>query len=236
MRALVAALALAAMTSAVSADVQTKEVQVKYNFTGGIKPEPRKERKPATPTVTPANSPFTPMVRQPRPTMVAVARPPMPAPVELSKPTYSGMEVVPFSTKLKPGTIIIRTSERRLYYVLPNGMAERYGIGVGREGFTWKGSKRITRKSEWPSWTPPARMIEREKAKGNILPAYMPGGPNNPLGARAMYLGGSLFRIHGTNQPSSIGTAVSSGCIRMLNEEVAALYGKVALGTLVIVE
>lgn len=227
MRALVAALALAAVASAASA-----EVQVKYNFTGGIKPE---ERKPAVTPTRRANSAFTPMARQPRPTVAAVARPP--APVELpSRPSYAGMAVVPFSAKLKPGTIVIRTSERRLYYVLPGGMAERYGIGVGREGFTWRGSKRISRKAEWPSWTPPAQMIEREKAKGNILPAYMPGGPNNPLGARAMYLGGSLFRIHGTNQPSSIGTAVSSGCIRMLNEEVTSLYDKVALGTLVIVE
>jgi lipoprotein-anchoring transpeptidase ErfK/SrfK len=149
---------------------------------------------------------------------------------------YSGKQTVKFDRKLAPGTVLIRTGERKLYYVLEGGKAIQYGIGVGREGFTWKGRKRISRKAEWPGWTPPARMIEREKAKGIILPAYMPGGPNNPLGARALYLGGSLYRIHGTNQAHTIGHAVSSGCIRMLNEEVTELYDRVKIGTLVIVE
>jgi len=229
MRALwIAAFAVAGLTSSALADVD-----VKYNFRGGIEAEKR------VPVVAPAsarNSPFTATRRnRPAAVAVAVARPTMPV-VMPARSSYAGMEVVPYSRPVRPGTIVISTSERRLYYVLPGGMAERYGIGVGREGFTWRGSKRISRKAEWPSWTPPTRMIERERAKGNILPAYMPGGPNNPLGARAMYLGGSLFRIHGTNQPSSIGQAMSSGCIRMLNEEVASLYDKVNVGTLVIVE
>lgn len=149
---------------------------------------------------------------------------------------YRGKQTVSFNRNLKPGTILIRTSERRLYYVLPGGKAIKYGIGVGRQGFTWRGRKRISRKAEWPGWTPPKRMIERERKKGIILPAHMPGGPNNPLGARALYLGGSIYRIHGTNQPQTIGRAVSSGCIRMLNDEVVDLYGRARLGSLVIVE
>lgn len=149
---------------------------------------------------------------------------------------YRGKKTVSFGRKLKPGTILIRTGERRLYYVLPGGKAIKYGVGVGRRGFTWRGRKRISRKTEWPDWRPPARMIAREKKKGRNLPAFMPGGPSNPLGARAMYLGGSLYRIHGTNQASTIGRAVSSGCIRMRNDEVTDLYKRVRIGALVIVE
>ena len=149
---------------------------------------------------------------------------------------YSGKTTVKFSRKLKPGTILIKTSERRLYYVLPNGKAIKYGVGVGRRGFAWRGRKRITRKAEWPSWTPPAEMRAREARKGRILPVTMKGGPSNPLGARALYLGGSLYRIHGTNAASTIGGAVSSGCIRMLNSEVKDLYARVRVGTRVIVE
>lgn len=149
---------------------------------------------------------------------------------------YRGKKTVSFKRKLKPGTILIKTRERRLYYVLPGGKAIKYGVGVGRRGFTWRGRRRITRKAEWPGWTPPASMIARERKKGRILPAHMPGGPSNPLGARAMYLGGSLYRIHGTNQASTIGLAVSSGCIRMLNNEVKDLYRRARIGTLVIVE
>jgi lipoprotein-anchoring transpeptidase ErfK/SrfK len=150
--------------------------------------------------------------------------------------TYSGSRIVDFDRALAPGSILIRTDERKLYYVLDGGKAIQYGVGVGRDGFTWRGSKRISRKAEWPGWTPPARMIARERAKGVILPAHMPGGPNNPLGARALYLGGSLFRIHGTNQPHTIGQAVSSGCIRMRNEEVIDLHDRVKIGALVVVE
>ena len=149
---------------------------------------------------------------------------------------YSGKKIVKFKRKLKPGTILIRTSERRLYYVLPGGKAIKYGVGVGRRGFTWRGRKRITRKQEWPSWTPPPEMRAREARRGRILPVTMKGGINNPLGARAMYLGNSLYRIHGTNAAHTIGRAVSSGCIRMLNSEVKDLYSKVRIGTLVIVE
>ena len=133
------------------------------------------------------------------------------------------------------GTIIVNTSERRLYYTLGNGRAIKYGIGVGREGFTWAGSNRISRKAEWPGWTPPPQMIRREAAKGRKLPAYMPGGPENPLGARALYLGSTLYRIHGTNQPWTIGQAMSSGCIRMANDDVMHLYELAGVGTRVVV-
>jgi lipoprotein-anchoring transpeptidase ErfK/SrfK len=134
-----------------------------------------------------------------------------------------------------PNTIIVSTSERRLYYTLGNGRAIKYAVGVGREGFTWAGTDRISRKAEWPGWTPPPRMIKREAAQGRILPAFMPGGPNNPLGARALYIGGTLYRIHGTNQPSTIGQAMSSGCIRMANDDVIHLYDQVNVGTRVVV-
>ena len=134
------------------------------------------------------------------------------------------------------GTIIVNTSERRLYYTLGNGRAIKYGIGVGREGFTWAGTNRISRKAEWPGWTPPPQMIRREAAKGRKLPAYMPGGPENPLGARALYLGSTLYRIHGTNQPWTIGQAMSSGCIRMANDDVMHLYELAGVGTRVVVQ
>jgi lipoprotein-anchoring transpeptidase ErfK/SrfK len=139
-------------------------------------------------------------------------------------------EVVAFSG-YAPGTIVVSTTERRLYYVLGNGTAIRYGIGVGRPGFTWAGTKTVARKAEWPDWTPPPQMLKRRPD----LPRHMTGGPDNPLGARAMYLGGSLFRIHGSNEPDSIGQAVSSGCIRMTNEDVMDLYERVRVGTRVVV-
>jgi lipoprotein-anchoring transpeptidase ErfK/SrfK len=133
--------------------------------------------------------------------------------------------------KYRPGSIIIRTPERALYYVLPGGKALRYRVGVGREGFQWGGRSHIVMKREWPEWRPPKVMIERERAKGHIIPEYMEGGPENPLGARAMYIGGTMFRIHGTNNAASIGGAVSSGCIRMMNADVIDLYGRVAVGS-----
>ncbi|KAA0971871.1 L,D-transpeptidase [Aureimonas fodinaquatilis] len=146
---------------------------------------------------------------------------------------------VSLTTREKPGTIIIDTDRKFLYHVHGNNSATRYGVGVGKEGFSWGGAMQVGRKAEWPGWTPPARMRERERAKGRILPAYMKGGPDNPLGARALYLyrGGkdSLFRIHGTNQPWTIGQNMSSGCIRMLNEDVIHLYGSVTPGTKVVV-
>ncbi len=130
-----------------------------------------------------------------------------------------------------PGTIVVSTGERRLYYVLGGGQALRYGVGVGRPGFTWAGTQTVTMKREWPDWRPPAQMIRRRPD----LPRYMKGGPENPLGARAMYLGGSLYRIHGSNEPETIGTAVSSGCIRMTNDDVIDLYSRAKVGSRVVV-
>lgn len=144
-------------------------------------------------------------------------------------------QMVAYETGEKPGTIVIDTNNRFLYLVTGNGQARRYGVGVGKPGFEWAGAHRITRKAEWPNWTPPKEMIQREAAKGHYLPARMDGGPENPLGARAMYLGSTLYRIHGTNAPWTIGSAVSSGCIRMRNEDVVDLYERVNVGTKVIV-
>ncbi len=140
-------------------------------------------------------------------------------------------QIVNFSTQEKPGTIIIDTPNTFLYYVLGNGKAIRYGIGVGREGFTWSGVEHVARKAEWPDWRPPSEMIARQP----YLPRFTAGGPGNPLGARAMYLGGTEYRIHGTNDPSTIGKDVSSGCIRLTNEDVKDLYARVQVGAKVIV-
>jgi lipoprotein-anchoring transpeptidase ErfK/SrfK len=140
-------------------------------------------------------------------------------------------EIVSYETKYKVGTIVVETSERRLYLVLPDGKAMKYGIGVGRDGFTWSGQHKITRKAEWPGWTPPAAMRKRVPD----LPAYMPGGPKNPLGARALYIGSTLYRIHGTSEPWTIGQAVSSGCIRLTNEDVIDLYDRAKVGATVVV-
>lgn len=145
-------------------------------------------------------------------------------------PQYERQEVT-YPGNHAPGTIVIDTPNRFLYLVQGNGRAIRYGIGVGRPGFEWAGAKTITRKAEWPDWRPPAQMLKRRPD----LPTFMAGGPNNPLGARAMYLGSSLYRIHGTNEPETIGRAVSSGCIRMVNEDVMDLYSRVKVGTRVIV-
>ena len=140
-------------------------------------------------------------------------------------------QVVPWTGKQAPGTVVISTSQRRLYYVLGRGQALRYGVGVGRQGFSWSGTKTVTMKREWPDWRPPAAMLKRRPD----LPRYMPGGMENPLGARAIYLGSSLYRIHGSNEPDTIGAAVSSGCIRMTNRDVMDLYDRVRPGTKVIV-
>ena len=140
-------------------------------------------------------------------------------------------QVVNYATREAPGTVIIDTPNTYLYYVLGGGQAIRYGIGVGRDGFTWSGTQRITRKAEWPAWTPPPEMIARQP----YLPRHMAGGVGNPLGARAMYLGGTIYRIHGTNMPETIGTHVSSGCLRLTNEDVTDLYSRVSVGTKVIV-
>ena len=140
-------------------------------------------------------------------------------------------QVVDYDGKERAGTIIINTNERLLYLIQDDGTAIRYGIGVGRPGFTWAGVRQVTRKREWPDWTPPPEMLKRRPD----LPRHMEGGPENPLGARAMYLGSTLYRIHGSNEPWTIGTAVSSGCIRMRNEDVIDLYQRVRVGTKVVV-
>jgi lipoprotein-anchoring transpeptidase ErfK/SrfK len=140
-------------------------------------------------------------------------------------------EIVAFGGAYAPGTIVVNTLERRLYFVLAGGKAVRYGVGVGRPGFEWGGVKSVTMKQEWPDWTPPPQMLKRRPD----LPRFMEGGVDNPLGARAIYLGGSLYRIHGSNEPNTIGQAVSSGCIRMLNDDVVDLYERVKIGAKVVV-
>jgi lipoprotein-anchoring transpeptidase ErfK/SrfK len=140
-------------------------------------------------------------------------------------------QMVLYRTTEAPGTIIVSTSERHLYLIQPGGRALRYGIGVGRDGFQWQGLVTITNKKEWPDWTPPPEMIARQP----YLPRFMAGGPGNPLGARAMYLGTTVYRIHGTNRPDTIGTKVSSGCFRLVNADVSDLYARVPIGTKVII-
>jgi lipoprotein-anchoring transpeptidase ErfK/SrfK len=144
----------------------------------------------------------------------------------------TGRSTVSYPGNHRPGTIVISTRERRLYLVLGNGQALSYGIGVGRVGFTWSGVTRISAKREWPAWTPPTQMRQRRPD----LPRHMAGGVDNPLGARAMYLGSSLYRIHGSNEPETIGQAVSSGCFRLTNEDVIDLYNRVPVGATVIVQ
>jgi lipoprotein-anchoring transpeptidase ErfK/SrfK len=146
-------------------------------------------------------------------------------------PAQLRRQIVSYPTREAPGTIVIDTPATRLYYVLGSGKAIAYGIGVGREGFTWSGVQTISRKSEWPDWIPPQEMLQRQP----YLPRFIAGGPSNPLGARAMYLGGTIYRIHGTNAPETIGAHVSSGCIRMVNEDVIDLYNRVSIGTKVVV-
>lgn len=150
-----------------------------------------------------------------------------------SRPQASAIprETVRYSGRYAAGTVVVSTQERRLYFVNGDGTAVRYGVGVGRPGFQWGGSKAITRKAEWPAWTPPPQMLKRRPD----LPRHMKGGPDNPLGARALYLGSSLYRIHGSNEPETIGQAVSSGCIRMTNDDVVDLYNRVRVGTRVVV-
>ncbi|SFC28877.1 Lipoprotein-anchoring transpeptidase ErfK/SrfK [Bosea sp. CRIB-10] len=173
-------------------------------------------------TATAAVAEIDPLTRQPLVSYVDPAK---------AQATAIPREVVSYNGGQRPGTIVINTVERRLYYVLPDGKAVRYGVGVGRPGFEWGGTQTITRKAEWPTWTPPAQMLKRRPD----LPRFMPGGPENPMGARAMYLGSTLYRIHGSNEPETIGQAVSSGCIRMLNEDVIDLYERAKVGTRVVV-
>jgi lipoprotein-anchoring transpeptidase ErfK/SrfK len=171
--------------------------------------------------------PFEPQQQAPQATAYA--------PVETEDtaelPSKFKRQVVSYPTAEAPGTVVIDTPNTFLYLVLGNGKALRYGIGVGREGFTWAGTKTVEKKAEWPDWHPPQEMIERQP----YLPRFMAGGPGNPLGARAMYLSGSVYRIHGTNAPSTIGQRVSSGCIRLTNEDVSDLYERVSVGAKVVV-
>jgi len=178
--------------------------------------------------------PAAPVVRQQRQVHTA-AIPTAPRKVARQiDPKYLPQQVA-YNGQHKAGSIVIDTRDNFLYLVEANGKAMRYGVGTGKPGFEWAGSHKVTRKAEWPDWRPPAEMIAREKKKGRILPAHMKGGIENPLGARALYLGSTLYRIHGTNQPWTIGGAVSSGCIRMRNEDVIDLYERVPVGATVIV-
>jgi lipoprotein-anchoring transpeptidase ErfK/SrfK len=150
---------------------------------------------------------------------------------ESALPAELRRQLVAYPTQEAPGTVIIDTPHTYLYYVVGGGRAIRYAIGVGREGFTWAGVQKVSRKAEWPDWVPPAEMIQRQQ----YLPRWVAGGPGNPLGARAIYLGETQYRIHGTNDPTTIGKKVSSGCVRLTNEDVIDLYGRVGLGAKVIV-
>jgi lipoprotein-anchoring transpeptidase ErfK/SrfK len=168
---------------------------------------------------------------QPQPVTAPPVAEPEPLAADSELPARLQRQIVAYSGKEPAGTIIVDTPNTYLYYVLGNGRAMRYGIGVGRDGFRWSGIKTIERKTEWPDWIPPAEMVARQP----YLPRFVAGGPSNPLGARALYLAGTMYRIHGTNVPSSIGQRVSSGCIRMLNEDVIDLYRRASVGTRVVV-
>ena len=207
------------------------------------------------PDAAPAGQPAAPQMRGRRIAPVAAAVEPAPADADqdaAGTPVFGHGHAVPGDTQIEgrplasaipreivayegpqtPGTIVVSTQEKRLYFVLPDGQAIRYGVGVGRPGFEWSGGQTITAKREWPDWTPPAAMIKRRPE----IPHHMAGGIDNPLGARAMYLGRTEYRIHGSNEPDTIGQAVSSGCIRMTNEDVADLYEHAKVGTKVIVQ
>jgi lipoprotein-anchoring transpeptidase ErfK/SrfK len=184
-------------------------------------------------TIAGALAPMAPLAAQPRgPQSVEhVDEEPGVVPGAVTLPAAFRRQPVFYRTTEPPGTIIVVTSERFLYLVEGNNRAMRYGIGVGRQGFQWQGLLKITRKAEWPDWIPPEEMIERQP----YLPRFMAGGPGNPLGARAMYLGATVYRIHGTNAPKTIGHAVSSGCFRLVNDDVVDLYERVPVGTKVVV-
>src|SRR5262245_17012458 len=215
---------------------------------GGVEPQPGYEPEPrqgALPTPLDILRPPAPVGRQQEPVGrqqegrpqqggVYAALPPEERPETgptKELPPHLRRTVVNFQTREPVGTIVIDTPNTYLYLVMPGGKAMRYGIGVGREGFTWAGAEKVSRMAEWPDWHPPAEMIERQP----YLPRFMAGGEGNPLGARALYLGKTLYRIHGTNQPSTIGTFVSSGCIRLTNDDVSDLYQQVKVGTRVVV-
>lgn len=201
------------------APMRSSQVRPSY-ATGGLAALPDEQYEPQQ--RQPSGAGFQPIGSQPAPAA-------MPQ-VHGFDPKYD-RQIVSYSGNHRPGTIVIDTPNRFLYLVQDNGKAMRYGIGVGRPGFEWAGVKSVTRKAEWPNWTPPQEMLKRRPD----LPKFMVGGPDNPLGARALYLGSSLYRIHGTNEPSTIGQAVSSGCIRLRNEDVTDLYERVRVGSKVVV-
>jgi lipoprotein-anchoring transpeptidase ErfK/SrfK len=198
---------------------------IEFLFSDGVQPPPGRsyQREPVYEPRREYLPPFAPQAVGEPDDAIEPARPGFDPRFEKQLVDYHGGE--------KPGTIVIDTPNKFLYLVQDGGRALRYGVGVGRPGFTWSGVKTITAKREWPAWTPPKEMLARRPD----LPRHMEGGPQNPLGARAMYLGSSLYRIHGSNEPWTIGTNVSSGCIRMRNEDVIDLYGRVGVGTKVVV-
>ena len=200
-------------------------------------PAPRVVRRGWFQAVQPPPPQLRRAYRQQRPAGLPPAGIAAPVPQEVHPPLdprYLPQDVV-YEGSQAPGTIIIDTRENFLYLVKEGGMARRYGVGTGKPGFEWAGTHKVTRKATWPDWRPPSEMIARERAKGRHLPTFLPGGPDNPLGARALYLGSTLYRSHGTNQPWTIGAAVSSGCIRMRNEDVVDLYERVPVGATVVV-
>ena len=209
---------------------------IEFLFNGGDAPQPRQQPVAAAPSaVAPLVDPversyLAPADRSYTPSRQAAVPVRMIQPPRVMDPRFLPT-VVDYTGREKPGTVIINTNERFLYLVQENGTAKRYGIGVGRPGFTWAGAHKVTAKREWPDWHPPDEMLKRQP----YLPTFMAGGPDNPLGARALYLGSTLYRIHGSNEPWTIGHAVSSGCIRMRNEDVIDLYDRVAVGTKVVV-
>ena len=233
MRNIILAATLAAVVAepaaAASADryAPRPPVMVSPDLTGAwlLQYAPAPTRKQARPAVAPAAFPFASLFGAGKP-----AQPKAGKQARSFDPAFLPATVA-YDGPERPGTIVIDTEARYLYLVEPGGTARRYGVGVGKPGFEWAGTHAITRKAEWPDWTPPPEM----RARRPDLPRHMEGGPGNPLGARAMYLGSTLYRINGTSEPWSIGHAVSSGCIRMRNEDVTDLYGRVKVGTRVIV-
>ena len=151
----------------------------------------------------------------------------------MGEPTRAEVSLI---TSLEPGTILVKTAERKLYFIEPNRRAISWSVAVGRQGYSWRGTNSVSRKAEWPDWRPPPEMLQREAASGHIIPDFVKGGPGNPLGSRALYLGDSAYRIHGTDKPWSIGQASSSGCIRMMNADIEELYQLTKIGTRVVVE
>jgi lipoprotein-anchoring transpeptidase ErfK/SrfK len=225
-------LAVAAMLSAQASPSSSQELLESFRKTFTNMTKPPAETKPAATAQTKPKL-FQSIKRAFADAGAYQASPGGPLPPQFKRTT------VAYDTKETPGTIVIDSREHHLYLVMGNGKAMRYGIGVGREGFGWRGTVRIGRKAEWPGWTPPPEMVERERRKGIILPAYMEGGVKNPLGARALYLynsgGDTAYRIHGSNEPWTIGHNVSSGCFRMVNKDVIDLYKRAQVGAKVIV-